>query len=68
MIVPHSNHAVIMGNYDKDFNRYRWNSTRQNSLPFLIKIALPHPRKARIITERNILGEIVHSKTPQIQL
>jgi hypothetical protein len=49
-------------------NRYRWNSTHNNSLPFLIKITLPHPRYARIITERNTAGEIVHSKPPQIQL
>jgi len=56
---------IIMGHYET-LNRYRWNTTRNNNLPFVIKITLPRPRKARIITERNIAGEIVHSKPPQI--
>jgi len=50
----------------RSINRYRWNTTRYNSLPFLIKFTLPSPRKARIITERNVLGEIVHSKPPSV--
>lgn len=42
--------------------RYRWNSTHNNSLPFLIKITLPHPRKARKILERDNLGRIIYAQ------
>ena len=39
-------------------------TTRHNQLPFELKIALPLPRKSRIINKRDQLGRIIHSITP----
>jgi site-specific DNA recombinase len=45
----------------KRINRDCWDAIRYG-IPFELKIKLPPPRKARVITERNKLGVIVHSK------
>ncbi len=48
---------------------YFYDTTTTNNtidFPFLLSFKLPDPRKERIIWERDNLGRIVHSKSPEI--
>ena len=53
--------AVIKLPHVQAINRYRWNSTTKNRLPFSLTITLPEPRQARLITRRDIAGRILCS-------
>jgi hypothetical protein len=57
--------AKAIQNYEqKSINRYSWNTTTHNRLPFSLTITLPPPQKARVITQRNELGRIERSNVP----